>query len=50
MQKTYEFTVLLPNGGPTIKERITANSEYDARRIVEGRYPGCKILSGQTVR
>jgi hypothetical protein len=47
--RTWEFTIQLPNGQGTIHDTASGASEYDARRVIKARYPGCNILASQEV-
>jgi hypothetical protein len=47
MQRTFEFSVVLPNGGGCIRVTESGASETDARRAVHARYPGCNITSAR---
>jgi hypothetical protein len=49
-QNTWDFVIQLPNGGGTIRDTASGPSEYDARRVIKARYPGCLITSSSQVR
>jgi hypothetical protein len=46
-QYTWEFSIQLANGGGTIRDTASGSSEYDARRVIKARYPGCLITTSQ---
>lgn len=47
---TYELQVQIPGAGTGIfKEQVTAASDYNARRIVEAKYPNVQILNCRRV-
>ena len=49
-QYTWEFSIILPNSGGSIKDTASGSSEFDARRVIKARYPGCSITSASQVR
>ena len=48
-QYTWEFYIQLPNGGGTIRDTASGSSEFDARRVIRARYPGCLITSSNRI-
>ena len=47
---TWEFSIALTNGRGSIRDTASGPSEYDARRVIKARYPGCNILSSREIK
>ena len=45
----YKYKITFRFNGARYEEEVSAKSESDAKKLIEGRYPGCSIIRSQKI-